>query len=102
MSLPSPDSPLAPKYWMHETSGKLAPAITRLINNEGLSADDILLIRSYLRQWIDSPVWDQNPEMTVKSRRALDQLRSRAKEIKNRADIDRWTYLAVEEGMDPL
>jgi hypothetical protein len=100
--LPAPDSPLAPKYWLHETDGKLASAIKRYLNGEGLSVDDILLIRAYLRQWIDSPVWDQNPHMNDNGRRVLAEMRFLVKGLKNRADLDRWIGVAVDQGMDPL
>ena len=90
---------------MNETGGKLAPAIKRLIDDELLSDDDILLIRAYLRQWIDSPVWDMNPDGSAQSaeaRRLLGELRIRARTIKNRLEIDQWIGVAVEFGMDPL
>lgn len=97
-----PDSPLAPKYWMHESSGALKGPVTRLINNAGLSADDILVIRAYLRQWIDSPVWDESPGSNYDSRRALADMRSRVRRITSRREIDEWIALAVDQGMDPL
>jgi hypothetical protein len=56
--LPAPDHPDAPKYWRYETSGDLARAVERFLNNEPMTPVDIGLMRLYLMQWVDSPVWD--------------------------------------------
>lgn len=101
-SIPKPGDFDAPKYWQHESSGRLKGPISRYLNNESLSADDILCIRAYLRQWIDSRTWDMNPAATGEDMRVLAELRARARQIKNRLDIDQWVWAATEWGMDPL
>ncbi len=95
-----PDHPQSPKYWMYETGGKLVPAIQRYLQDEDAEPDDVILIRAYLRQWIDAPVWEDgnNPEM----RAELDGLRKTARELHNRNDIASWIERALELGIDPL
>jgi hypothetical protein len=91
------DDPRAPKYWMHETSGVLRPAIEGYLNRRPLTLFEVATIRAYLRQWIFSPVWDGlgGDEELARLRRQIDGIR-------NRADIDRWIRDALEEGHDPL
>ena len=93
---------LAPRFWRNETGGKLQPAIERYLRNEPEKPDDIAWIRAYLRQWIDSPVWDQNPTMTRESRLELALLRTRAAILRTRAEIGEWLRLALDAGIDPL
>jgi hypothetical protein len=102
MDLPHPASAAAPKYWMHETGGKLAAAIKRYLHDEALSVDDILLIRAYLSQWVDSPAWDANPSIDYEGRLALASMRQSARSLHNRAKIAEWLERADEMGMDPL
>lgn len=92
----------APGYWMDETGGKLRPAIARYLDGADLSADDIALIRAYLRQWIDSPVWDDNPHLVDSGRAELARLRELARVLTNRESIHAWLALAVDFGVDPL
>ena len=92
----------APDYWMDETGGKLAPAIARYLDGASLSADDIALIAAYLRQWIDSPLWDDNPHLVDSGRAELARLRELARVLNNRAAIEAWLALAVDFGVDPL
>ena len=42
------DSPLAPKYWRHEVSGRLDAAIMRYVGLLPLTSEDIRLIGLYL------------------------------------------------------
>lgn len=95
----------APRYWTFETSGKLAAAMTRYLEGEELSDVEVSYIRAYLKQWINSPVWDQNPhigEEGGEGRLALAALRQMAERLRNRAEISRWVGLAEECGIDPL
>jgi hypothetical protein len=91
----------APGYWMHETSGVLAPAVKRYLDGE-LRDADVPVIRAYLRQWVASSVWDDNPHRNADSERELAVLRSRVDAIVTRADIDEWLEIADYMGMDPL
>jgi hypothetical protein len=91
-----PDHPQAPKYWMNETGGKLVPAIERYLKGLPPDADDVNLIRAYLRQWIDSPVWD------AQDRTELDELRRTVRQIGSRLAIDQWIEDALNLSIDPL
>jgi hypothetical protein len=91
-----------PGYWMDETGGELVPAVKRYLQGYRLSSRDIALIAAYLRQWIESPVWDQNPHMSEEGRAELARLRELARVLLNQPTIDAWLSLAVEFGVDPL
>lgn len=92
-SLPAPDHPDAPKYWMYETSGVLAPAVEAYLNGAPMTMNQLGAMRAYLRQWINSPVW-RGPE--------IDVLRVNINSIGTRDDIDRWLSQALQSGIDPL
>jgi len=88
---------------MHEISGELAPAIMRYLDAaESLSVRDIRLIRAYLVQWINSPVWDENPGLGDAGRAELQELRRAAARIDSRQGIDQWIEVATDWGIDPL
>lgn len=96
-----PSDPRAPKYWMHEApGGPIVPAIQRYLNGEDAQPDDVGLIRAYLRQWIDSPVWADGIDSDTRT--SLDELRKKAREIQSRLDVDWWLGLALDLGIDPL
>lgn len=92
----------APGYWMHETSGVLRPAVEAYLAGEPLTPEHIAALRSYLRQWIMSPVWDQNPHADDDDRWALGELRRHVNDLMTRTVIERWIAWAVDEGYDPL
>jgi hypothetical protein len=87
-----------PGYWMHETSGVLRPAVEAYLQGKALSPPQIATLRAYFRQWIMSPVWDQNPHGNP----GLAQLRAGIDGLTSRAAISLWLHKAVEEGIDPL
>ena len=95
-----PDHPQAPKYWMHETGGQLGPAMERYLRCEPEKPDDVNLIRAYLRQWIDSPVWSDGVDS--ETRTSLDELRAKVRALRTRADIDEWVADALDLAIDPL
>lgn len=92
----------APRYWQDETSGVLAESMRRYLQGDELTVRDISNLRAYFRQWIDSPVWDENPHAGEESKRELALLRSDAKIIANRVCLAAWLLRAEELGMDPL
>lgn len=101
-SLPHPSHPDAPKYWRHETGGELRVAVENYLYNRLLTVRQLALLRAYLSQWIDSPVWDLNPSHDEHSRVELAALRLRARRISTVADIRSWIANALAEGHDPL
>lgn len=98
----APEDPRAPKYWMYETGGELAQAIERFLKFEPLHPSDILLMRAYCRQWIDSPVWERKPTMTNAARQELAELRRTVRDIETRQQLSIWLYAAEGFGADPL
>ena len=103
--LPDPASPQAPKYWRYETTGRLEGPIMRYLEGKPLSHEDVVLIRLYLQQWIDSPVWE--------TRELLDRwddcyllllpaMRRKVRTIHDRSGIRRWLVEALDMGIDPL
>jgi len=98
-----PGHPLAPRYWRDETSGVLAPAIERYLTRpRDLTVRDIGLIRAYIRQWIDSPMWDANPHADAAQRANLRELRSLAANVASVGDLRHWFDVALDMGHDPL
>jgi hypothetical protein len=95
-----PASAKAPKYWKYEAGGNLVPAMERYLALDALTVQDIALIVAYLRQWVDSPVWQMNPYATGFDN--LDDLRSRTARARSKRDIDECVSLAIDLGMDPL
>jgi hypothetical protein len=95
-----PDHPQAPKYWMHETGGQLGPAMERYLKGEPEKPDDVNLIRAYLRQWIDSPVWAGGVD--DEGRVMLDELRADVDQIVSRLTLDMWLENASQLAIDPL
>lgn len=91
-----------PGYWMHETSGRLRPAVEAYLRGESMTPRQIAVMRSYLRQWIMSPVWDQNPHADDDDRWALGELRRHVNDLTTREVIERWIAWATDEGLDPL
>ena len=93
--------PARPDYWANETGGLLVPAIRRYLNGQPLSDHDVILIRTYIQQWIGSQVWDNNPHMDA-GREQLARLRDLARFLTDRKAITAWIAMAVDFGVDPL
>lgn len=89
-----PDHPDAPKYWMYESSGVLRPVVEAYLHGEVLNRHQIGILRAYLAQWVQAPVWG--------SSRRLDSLRFNVWTIKTQNDIRAALETAVDLGMDPL
>lgn len=92
-ALLSPDDPRAPRFWMHEQSGVLEPVVRKYLDGAELKPHEVVTMRLYLRQWIDSPVWAGEP---------VERLRRSAGFIATTADVRRWLDAALDEGIDPL
>jgi hypothetical protein len=81
-----------PGYWMYESSGVLRPAVERYLNGEQLSANDIVAMRTYLRQWIKKGDF-RGPEIKM--------LRDIVDSVDTREQIKAWSDLAISAGCDP-
>lgn len=98
-----------PKLWLDETSGQLRPVVQAYYDGKGLTTVSIALLRAYLVQWVDSPVWDLRPEQhTVASvvendyRTELKRLRRSVRKLQTAAEIREWLIAAGELGIEPL
>jgi hypothetical protein len=91
-----------PGFWMYETSGVLAPALYAYLKGAELTEPQIATLRAYLRQWIMSPIWDQNPHADADALEWLAEMRARIDELTDRTAIARWLLDATEGGLDPL
>lgn len=96
------DESREPGYWASETSGVLAPVVMRYLTGESLNADQLRIMKSYLAQWVESPVWDKNPHHREESRKNLADLRTCVHDIKTLPDLEAAINAATELGMDPL
>jgi hypothetical protein len=85
--------PRGPGYWMHETSGLLRPAVVAYLSGGPMTAEQITLVRAYLRQWIDAPVWQGS---------SVDLLRATVGNLLTRENIESWLEIAALEWIDPL
>jgi hypothetical protein len=91
-----------PGYWMYETSGVLRPVIEAYLAGGMLTEKDVATMRAYLRQWIESPIWDQNPYIGPEHREWLASLRAGIEELTCRTAIAVWLDRAALAGLDPL
>lgn len=102
-ALPPPGHPDAPKYWKDETTGRLAAAVRSYLDNPiAMTGREIALMRAYVSQWIQSPVWDLNPFLTERGRAQLADLRAGAGAITSALDLHAWICVAIAAGHDPL
>jgi len=92
----------APGYWMYETSGVLRPAVEAYLAGGAMTPEQIAAMRAYLRQWINSPCWDQNLYATEGGPAALAAMRQLAACLTSRVMIEAWLAGAESIGMDPL
>lgn len=98
----APQPPAAPRYWMHETSGVLRPAVEAYLAGGPLSDGQSATLRAYFRQWIMAPAWDRNPHLGREDAAWLAELRQQVDGLTSRAAIDNWLDAAVAGGLDPL
>lgn len=90
-----------PKYWKHETTGRLRPVIEAYYDGRQLTAIGCALLRAYLDQWIQSPVWDL-PPIEAYYRAELAKLRRSVRALKTGLDIREWLSAANRIGIEPL
>jgi len=88
-----PPMPPPPGFWMHETSGRLRPAVEAYLLGQHMAPDQIASLRAYLRQWIMHPAW-RGP--------GVAELRAGVDGLISRRAISDWLDRALEQGIDPL
>lgn len=83
----------SPGYWMNESSGLLANTVSRYLAGDELGDVDLPLMRAYLRQWIEAPLF-VGPE--------VEALRAGVDELQSTDDVRAWLERAIDAGVDPL
>jgi hypothetical protein len=81
---------------MHETSGVLKPVIRRYLQGHRLEPYQVGIMRAYLEQWFDSPVWRTDNDGN------LESIRVRVHQISETGHIRAVLKDALELGIDPL
>jgi hypothetical protein len=99
---PALDPSSGPGFWRNETGGALVPAMEAYLRGDVLNVRQVALIRAYLRQWIASPIWDENPAADVKAKLALAELRFLVCNIQSQSAISIWLRRAIDMGINPL
>jgi len=92
----------APTSWQFQCAGDLRAAVLGYMTGGELTVRQVKLIAAYLRYWIDSPVWDKDPNLDYERRLALGAMRERAAQILTESDITECVLMMVNAGMDPL
>lgn len=83
-----------PRFWMEETTGLLAAAIEVYLRNEDLTADQLEVLKIYLRQYIERAVIADAAD-----RRALLE---RVEKLKRVSDVERFADAMSEAGLEPF
>lgn len=92
---PYPFDVAAPPYfWMEEQSGALAPVVTTYMNGEPLNAQQMGLLRQYLRQYLERAV------LTGDAKRQL--LVDRLAKMRTAREIERFAEELAEYGIEPF
>jgi hypothetical protein len=76
---------------MNEMSGALAPVVRKYLNGDDLDADELRIMRAYLRQWVAAFVGP-----------AAHRLRDDAERIDTNEKLRVWLGHALDLGIDPL
>lgn len=87
-----------PGYWMNETSGRLVPVVRGYLEGRELTPGELDLMRAYLRQWVEAPVWRSLPGEPD----GLAELRRDVDTISDRRSLAGWLERALALGIDPL
>jgi hypothetical protein len=83
-----------PRFWMEETSGQLAAAIEVYMRSEPLSAEQLELIKLYLRQYVERAVIAQDADRP--------RLLERIAKLRRVGDVERLADALSEVGIEPF
>ncbi len=88
------DVPLPPRFWMNETTGRLADAVETYLRNDELTPEQMEILKIYLRQYIERAVISD----TADRRRLLEQVEM----LKRVGDVERFADALSEAGLEPF
>ncbi len=91
-----------PGYWKAEASGVLRPAVEAYRRGGPMTPEQITVMRGYIRQWIVSSVWDQNPAAGPKEFFWLAGMRFAVDGLTTQDAIRKWIEAADDAGLGPL
>jgi hypothetical protein len=94
---PRPGSMSGTGYWMYETTGELRPTVEAYLRGDDMTAEQIAVMRDYLRRWIFCPFWRDDGDGI-----SLNEMRRRVVRLTSRSAIDAWIEDVQREGIDPL
>ncbi len=98
--VPNPDYPYPfpvarpPRFWMEETTGRLAVAVERYMQGEPLTADQLEVIKLYLTQYLERAVIEGSADRK--------RLLSRIDRLRTTRDIERFADELSEVGVEPF
>ncbi|OAN45518.1 hypothetical protein A6A03_14225 [Chloroflexus islandicus] len=98
--VPNPDYPYPfpvarpPRFWMEETTGRLAAAVERYMQGEPLTADQLEVIKLYLTQYLERAVIEGSADRK--------RLLSRIDRLRTTRDIERFADELSEVGVEPF
>lgn len=83
-----------PRFWMEETTGKLAEAVEVYMRSEPLSDGQLELIKIYLRQYVQRAVMAEASDR----RRLLERI----EKLRRVGDLVRLADSLAEAGLEPF
>lgn len=83
-----------PDYWMQQACGPCRDAVETYLLREPMTAEQIDVMRDYLRNWIDADDWGTGAELAALRRDVIN--------LDNPEAIRAWVNRADEIGIDPL
>ncbi|MGB9739336.1 MAG: hypothetical protein C0184_02530 [Chloroflexus aggregans] len=98
--VPNPDYPYPfpvprpPRFWMEETTGRLAAAVEHYMQGEPLTADELEVIKIYLTQYLERAVIEGSADRK--------RLLSRIPRLRTTRDIERFADELSEVGVEPF
>src|SRR5262245_248497 len=85
------------------TVSGLGIAVPGLRRKKTLDQSDLIVLRRYLQDWIDSPVWTISRSTTDADREEINALRYRVRfALDTEHDIREWLADAAAWGIEPL
>ncbi|MCS6883412.1 MAG: hypothetical protein RMK84_00805 [Oscillochloridaceae bacterium] len=86
--------PRPPRFWMNETTGRLADAVETYLRNDELTAEQMEILKIYLRQYIERAVIAD----TADRRKLLEQVET----LRRVGDVERFADALSEAGLEPF
>lgn len=86
--------PVPPRFWMDETTGRLADTVEAYLRNDELTAEQLRLLKIYLRQYIERAVIADDADR--------QSLLAHVETLGQVADVARFAEALSEAGLEPF